>query len=106
MTELEILRRRRELVVLSAHLQRATLVRRLDHVGSHPLHTALGYLKSAASLSLLLKLGMLAAGRIASRKRGAPARIAPKPSLPSRLASMLRLVPVNRLFPVLRFLNR
>ena len=36
MTELEILRRRRELVLLSAQLQRATVVRRLDNGSRHP----------------------------------------------------------------------
>lgn len=45
MTELEILRRRRELVVLSAGLQRATLVRRLDHV-SRPIPLLFTVLKA------------------------------------------------------------
>ena len=40
-TELEILRRRRELVVLSAELQRATVVRRLDRVPANPAAVAL-----------------------------------------------------------------
>lgn len=105
MTELEILRRRRELVVLSAELQRATLARRLDHVHRHPLHAALGFAKNAASLSLALKLGMLAYERIAARKRVAAAR-PKKPSFVSRLTWALRYVPLNRVFPVLKFLNR
>ncbi len=106
MTELEILRRRRELVVLSAELQRATLVRRLERVDRHPLHAALGFAKHAASLSLALKLGLFAAGRIAARKRSPPVRGAKEPSFISRWIWMLRLVPVHRVFPVLKFLNR
>ena len=105
MTELEILRRRRELVVLSAQLQRATLVRRLDHVHRHPLHSMLGLAKNAAGLSLALRLGMLAYERLVSRKRAAAAR-PKKPSFVSRWMWMLRLVPLKRVFPVLNFLNR
>ena len=105
MTELEILRRRRNLVVLSAELQRATLVRRLQRVDRHPLHAALGFAKNAASLSLLVKAAMLVASRIARRRE--PAVAARKPPALSRWLWMLRLVPVNRLFfPVLKFLNR
>jgi len=107
-TELEVLRRRRELVVLSAELQRATLVRRLDRVGHHPLHKALGYAKRAASFSLLWKAGMLLAARIAARKSAArvPLRRRREPSFISRWIWVLRLLPVKRVFPVLRFLNR
>ena len=106
MTELEILRRRRELVVLSAELQRATLVRRLERVDRHPLHAVLGFAKHAASLSLALKLGLFAAGRFAARKRPQSRRFAGKPSFLSRWIWMLRLVPMHRVFPVLKFLNR
>jgi len=103
-TELEILRRRRELVVLSAELQRATLARRLDNVQRHPLHTALGVAKSAASVSLAVKAAAVVAGRIARRRKGAePHR---KPSFVSRWSWLLRLLPVGRAFPVLKFLNR
>ncbi len=94
MTELEILRRRRELVVLSAELQRATLVRRLERVDRHPLHAALGFAKHAASLSLSLKLGLFAAGRIAAQE--AFARRGPKSLRSSpRWIWVLRLVPVQ-----------
>ena len=55
MTELEVLRRRRELVVLSAELQRVTVVRRLERVGRHPVHRVLGYAKSAASLWMVFR---------------------------------------------------
>ncbi len=108
MTELDILRRRRELVVLSAELQRATLVRRLDRVGSHPLHKVLGLAKNAASLSLAWKLGMLVAGRIAKRKPKAAAdgRRRGRLSFLSRWIWVLRLAPVKRFFPAVNFLNR
>jgi hypothetical protein len=104
-TELEILRRRRELVVLSAQLQRATLVRRLDNVHHHPLHAALGVAKKAASYTFVLKLAILAA-RLARRKAAPERRHARKPSFISRWSWMLRLIPVSRVFPVLKFLNR
>jgi hypothetical protein len=62
MTELEILRRRRELVILSAGLQRATLARRLERVAAHPAKRVLGFAAKAASTPLLLKLGSAAMG--------------------------------------------
>jgi len=107
-TELEVLRRRRELVVLSAQLQRATVVRRLERVGRHPMHRVLGYAKSAASLSLLWRVGALVAGRIAARRSNArqSVRRERQPSFLSRWIWVLRLLPVKRVFPVLRFLNR
>lgn len=105
MTELEILRRRRELVVLSAELQRATLVRRLDRVHRHPFHTVLGVAKSAASLSLVWKVAAIVAGRLAARRKGVERRRA-RPSFVSRWSWLLRLVPVGRALPVLKFLNR
>jgi len=104
-TELEILRRRRELVVLSAQLQRETLVRRLDNVHRHPLHAALGVAKKAASYTFVLKLAILAT-RLARRKAPAERRHARKPSFISRWSWVLRLIPVTRVFPVLKFLNR
>ena len=104
MTELEILRRRRELVVLSAELQRATLVRRLDNVHRHPLHSALGMARKAASYGFALKLAALLATRFVHRK-DPPERRRAKPSFISRWSWMLRLIPV-RVFPVLKFLNR
>lgn len=57
MTELEILRRRRELVLLSAELQRATVARRLDRIHANPVRVALGLATSAVSVPLLWKLG-------------------------------------------------
>jgi len=103
-TELEILRRRRELVVLSAELQRATLARRLDNFHRHPLHAALGVARKAASYTFALKLAAMLAARFVHRK-DPPERRRAKPSFVSRWSWMLRLIPV-RVFPVLKFLNR
>ena len=57
MTELEILRRRRELVVLSAQLQRVTVTRRLERINASPARIALGLATSAVSVPLLWKVG-------------------------------------------------
>jgi hypothetical protein len=62
MTELEILRRRRELVVLSAELQRATIARRLERLSANPARRVLGFAAKAASTPLLFKLGTAAMG--------------------------------------------
>lgn len=104
MTELEILRRRRELVVLSAELQRATLARRLDNVHRHPLHSALGVARKAAGYTFALRLVAMLAVRFVHRK-DRPERRRAKPSFVSRWSWLLRLIPV-RVFPVLKFLNR
>jgi hypothetical protein len=56
-TELEILRQRRELVVLSAQLQRATVARRLERINANPARVALGFATSAVSVPLLWKVG-------------------------------------------------
>ena len=56
MTELEILRRRRELVLLSAGLQRATLVRRLERIDRHPAHAVLRFAAKAATLPIVWKV--------------------------------------------------
>jgi hypothetical protein len=62
MTELEILRRRRELVVLSAELQRATIARRLERISANPARRIHGFVAKAASTPLLFKLGTAAMG--------------------------------------------
>ncbi len=75
-----MLRRRRELVVLSAGLQRETIVRRLDHIDRHPLNSVAAFAGSAAALPIAWKL------------------------LP-----MLRLGPVRQVLPflkLLKFFNR
>ena len=69
MTEMEILARRRELVVLSAQLQRTTLVRRLDHVQQHPVNAAIRLVAGVASVPLLFKVGSLVAHKVSQKKR-------------------------------------
>ena len=62
MTELELLARRRELVLLSAELQRATFARRLDRIDANPARVALGYAAKMASRPMLWKVGTAAVG--------------------------------------------
>jgi hypothetical protein len=62
MTELEILRRRRELVVLSAELQRATIARRMEHLTANPARRIVGFAAKVASTPLIFKLGTAAMG--------------------------------------------
>ena len=57
MTEIDTLRRRRELVMLSAELQRATIARRLSRIEANPARVAIGYAAKVASRPLLLTLG-------------------------------------------------
>jgi len=57
MTEIEMLQRRRELVLLSAELQRATIARRLSRIEANPARVALGYAAKVASRPLLIGLG-------------------------------------------------
>jgi hypothetical protein len=59
---MEVLRRRRELVILSAELQRATFVRRLERIQANPARAAIGAAAKVASRPMLLKLGMSAFG--------------------------------------------
>jgi hypothetical protein len=100
-TELEILRKRRELVVLSAGLQRTTLVRRLDHVGRHPGHAVLGFLTRAATLPILFKVASLVLGRVARY------RASPRPSFSiAALVSQFRLSHLLKVFPTLKFFHR
>lgn len=101
MTELEILRRRRELVLLSAQLQRATVVRRLEHVNRHPVHAVLGLATSALSVPILLKVGSVVLKRMTGRQAVAKPRFGLLRLLPA-----LRFVPVLKIFPVLKSLNR
>lgn len=57
MTEIEMLRKRRELVLLSAELQRTTIARRLSRIDANPARVALGYAAKVASRPMLLTLG-------------------------------------------------
>ena len=95
MTEIEILRRRRELVLLSAELQRATIVRRLDHLQRHPIHTAIGIAASVATVPILFKVGSMVAGRVARKRR-------PLSSTDKRRFSVLALLPLLRYVPALK----
>ena len=111
MTELEILRRRRELVLLSAQLQRTTVVRRLDNVSRHPIQAVIGLATSVASVPFLFKLGMMVFGMVRGRMRAGKreARVAVKRgrrSLASKIIPLLRFLPVLKMFPILKFLNR
>jgi hypothetical protein len=101
-SELEILRRRRELVLLSAQLQRATVVRRLDHIDRHPAQAVLALASSALSLPLLWKLGSSLA-RAAGSKRAAPGR---KRGWARKLMSIVKFLPVLKLFPAPKFFHR
>ena len=106
MTELEILRRRRELVLLSAELQRATVVRRLDNVTRHPVNAVVGLAASAVSVPILLKLGMVLARRVMGRVKARRAPVPRKRASFLRFLPALRYVPVSKIFPVLKSLNR
>lgn len=57
MTELETLQRRRELVVLAARLQRATVVRRLERIEANPARRVLEFAAQAVRRPALLSLG-------------------------------------------------
>jgi len=105
-TELEILRRRRELVLLSAHLQRATVVRRLDSVSRHPAQAVLGLVTSVASVPLLFKLATLVLGRMGRKRTAREAAARARPSLLRKVLPLLGFPPLIKMFPVLKFLNR
>jgi len=94
-TELEVLRRRRDLVLLSAQLQRATLVRRIEHVEHHPLRVALGWAASAATVPVLIKVGSLVARRVSRRDR-------PMSSNEKRRFGVLALLPLLRFLPAIK----
>jgi len=59
-TELEQLKQRRELVVLAAELQRATVVRRLERIQANPARRILGMVGTAVSKPALLSIGTAA----------------------------------------------
>jgi hypothetical protein len=92
---METLRRRRELVLLSAELQRATLVRRLDHVQQHPVNAALRFVAGVASVPILFKVGSLVIDRAARKRR----RMS---SNEKRRFSVLALLPLLRYLPAIR----
>lgn len=60
MTEIERLRQRRELVVLAAELQRATITRRLERVEANPARALVNFATNAASRPAMLTVGAAA----------------------------------------------
>jgi hypothetical protein len=56
-TEIENLRQRRELVMLAADLQRATITRRLERIEANPARRVFGFAAQAASRPVMLRLG-------------------------------------------------
>lgn len=60
MTELDELRHRRELVVLTAELQRANVVRRFERLEVNPARKALGFAARTLSRPVLLSMGSAA----------------------------------------------
>jgi hypothetical protein len=67
MSELEGLARRRELVLLSCDLQRATLTRRLGNIQRNPVRRALGAAAGVVSKPMAWKLGTTAIALIVRR---------------------------------------
>ncbi len=61
MTEIEELRQRRDLVVLAARLQRATVVRRIERLRANPTRRVLGLAAMAARRPAIITLGTAAA---------------------------------------------
>jgi hypothetical protein len=66
MTELEELRQRRELVVLAARLQRATMIRRAESLRANPTRGVFGFAASVVRKPAVMTLGT-AAARLALR---------------------------------------
>ena len=60
MSELEILRQRRDLVLLSCDLQRATITRRLGRIERNPVRMALGAVAGAIKRPLVWRFGTTA----------------------------------------------
>jgi hypothetical protein len=60
-TELEVLRQKRELVVLTAQLQRATVMRRLENLRANPARRVFGLAAMAARRPALMSVGTAAA---------------------------------------------
>jgi hypothetical protein len=60
-TELEELRQRRDLVVLAARLQRATVVRRLERLRANPARRVFGLAAMAVRRPAVMTLGTAAA---------------------------------------------
>jgi hypothetical protein len=59
-TELEQLKQRRELVVLAAELQRATVIRRLERIEANPARRWVGYAAAVLKRPAMLSIGTAA----------------------------------------------
>jgi len=59
-SELDVLRQRRELVLLSCDLQRATISRRLGNVQANPMRLAVGAVANAVKKPMVWRLGTTA----------------------------------------------
>jgi hypothetical protein len=73
-TELEQIRRRRELLVLTAELQRATVVRRLERIQANPARGVLAFAARAAKNPALMTVGTAALRLVWRKYRGKSAR--------------------------------
>ena len=82
MTELEQLRQRKELVVLAAQLQRATIMRRLERIETNPARRFLKAATGALSRPALLSVGAAAVKYVigAYRRRRTAARLRRSPT--------------------------
>ena len=92
---MQTLARRRELVLLSAELQRTTLARRFDHLQAHPVHLAVGLVTSVATVPLLIKLASVVFKRVARKKRHMTTK-------QKRRFSVLALLPLLKYVPALK----
>lgn len=57
-TELELLRRRRELVILSADVQRATVIHRIDFIRANPARLLFGFAANVARVVAIRRLAL------------------------------------------------
>jgi hypothetical protein len=60
MSELDVLQRRKKLVLLSCDLQRATITRRIVNIQRNPVRRALGAAAGAVSRPMVWKFGTTA----------------------------------------------
>jgi len=60
MSELDVLERRKKLVLLSCDLQRATIARRIGNIKRNPVRKALGAAAGAVSRPMVWRLGTTA----------------------------------------------
>ncbi len=71
MTEIELLRRRRELVVLSADVQRATVIHRINRLEANPARYLFGFIANATRVVAARRIALTLlslAGRMFGRR--------------------------------------